>query len=423
VASGATFKSCVRRGAAALAILAVVGATGVASAQRGTVAMREAVYEKLSRAQLAVEAEDWDRAFDALGDVERMKDLDAHEAAQLHSAYGYAYFARQMYPESIAAYEKVLLQEDLAEALAASTRYTLAQLWFHQEDYGKAAGHLERWLAGAENPGPEPYVLMGQASYQLGRPEEAVAHVRRAIAVAGERNLPIRENWYALLRAFYHELEDYPRLVEVLEILVTRFPGKEYWLHLSSAYGQLGDETRQLAAYEAADAQGFLVTNQERLLLAQLLLQAEVPHRAGLVLAAGLEDGTIEGTARNWRLLSQAWTLAQEHRRSIEALTRAAALSDDGELDARIAQGHAMLDDWESAVAAARVALDKGVESPHELRIMIGMSLFELGRLDEAEAAFAAARRTPEGRETAVQWLTYIEAERARLGELESSFE
>ncbi len=412
--------------AALLALLALTGGAGLVTAQessRKTMAMREKVYAKLSRAQTAVEAEDWDEAFDKLDDVAKMKDLAPHEKAQLYTAYGYAYFSRQMYPESVEAYRKVLQQEDLPEALAAGTRYTLAQLWFHLENYAEAAGQLETWLVAATNPGPEAHVMLGQAYYQLGRLDDAVVQVRRAIEIADARGQPIRENWYSLLRAFYHEQGDHPRLLEVLEALVTRFPRKEYWLHLASTYGEMGDQSRQLAAYEAAFAQGFLTSGSERLLLAQLLLQAEVPYRAGVILARGLDDGLIESDARNWRLLSQAWTMAREPRRAIEALEKAAALSDDGELHARIAQSHADLGEWEQAVAAARTALDRGVRNPHELRIMTGMALFELGRLDEATEAFAQARRSPGGRKTASQWIAYIEREKERLRELEISLE
>ncbi len=409
-----------------LALLAPACLAGDAAAQdasRKTLAMREKVYAKLSRAQQAVDAEDWAKAFEELGEVERMRDLEPHERVQLYTAYGYAHFARQEYAESIEAYEKVLLEQDLPPALESGTRYTLAQLWFHRENYAKAIEHLEQWLASAENPGPEPYILLSQASYQSGRLQDAVDHALRAVAVAQERGQPVQENWYALLRAYYHEQGDYPRLLEILELLVTRFPNKEYWLHLAAAYGETGDDRRRLAAYEAAFAQGYLSSGPERLMLAQLLMQAEVPYRAALILDEGLASGLIESATQNWRLLSQAWILAHEHRRAIAALTRAAALSDDGELDARIAQSHANLGDWENTIAAARTALGKGVDNAHELQIMIGMALFELGRLDEAIASFAEARRSPDGRRAASQWIDYIEREISRQAELRRTLE
>ena len=402
-------------------LLVVMGAlwtTEGAAQTRRTAAMREKVYSKLSKAQEATENQDWSEAFDNLDDVKRMKDLSANEKAQLYTAYGYTYFAQEKYAESTESYEKVLEQEELQEAMRLSTIYTLGQLHFHLEHYDVAAGYLQDWLELATNPGPEPYMLLGQAYYQLGKLDEAAVPVERAIAIARERDAKVQENWYALLRVIYFETRDYPKLLEVLEVLVRDYPAKEYWLHLSSAYGEMGDTSRQLAAYDMAFQQGYLTSSTEKVVLAQLLLQAEVPFRAGTILQAGLDDGSIEGTAANWRLLSQAWIMAQEHQKAIASLKRAAELSDDGELHARIAQTYANLGAWEDSAAAAQTALDRGVRNPGELHLMRGMAFFELGRYQEAKVAFGKAQASEESRSTAVRWQAFVEREEDRLRQL-----
>ncbi len=389
-----------------------------AEASRQSKAMREKVYERLSRAQEATETEDWQEAFDQLDRLKKMKDLAPHEKAQMYTAYGYTYFAQEHYVESVAAYEKVLQQEDLAEPLRLSTLYTLGQLNFHLENYAAAAGNLESWLVVATNPGPEPYILLGQAYYQLERLDEAAAPVKRAIAVAQQRNKKVKENWYALLRVIYFETQDYENLLDVLEILVLQYPSKEYWIHLSAAFGEMGDTGRQLAAYEMAHSLGYLKSSSEIVVLCQLLLQAEVPYRAGVLLKEGLASGAIDSSASNWRLLSQAWILAQENDEAIESLGMAAKLSDDGELYARIAQTYANMNQWELSVEAAQTALNKGVKSPQDLQLLQGMSYFELSRFKESKAAFAQAQKSDKGQATASRWLAYVEREEKRIKEL-----
>ena len=409
----------VRRVLLGLAAAACLFTAGYAAAQDGgSTAMREKVYDKLSKAQAAAEQEDWDKAFDYLGDVERMRDLDPHEKAQLWTAYGYVYFSQEKYSEAVDAYEKVLLEEEIPPGLRSNTLYTLGQLHFHLERYDSAAGHLETWLQTTDDPSPDAYILLGQAYYQLERPADAATEIRKAIAEARDRGQPVKENWYALLRVIYFELGEFENLLAVLETLVTEYPKKEYWIHLSSAYGEMDDTTRQVAAYDMAYVQGYLTYGSELDLLAQLLMRAGDPWRAGTVLEEGLASGVVEGDARNWRLLSQAWTLSQEHEKAIVALTKAADLSGDGELDARIAQSHANLGQWEEAVAAARRALDRGVDGPHEMQILMGMAYFELGRLDEARAAFTEAQHQDEGRATATRWLAYVDREQQRQREL-----
>ena len=380
--------------------------------------MRERVYERLSRAQEAAAAGNYPKAFDALKSVEKMRNLEPYEKAQLYTSYGYIYFTQEKYTQSIDAYEKVLLQENLPAALRATTVYTLAQLQFQGEDYAKAIDYLDAWLATAQNPGPGPFVLQGQAYYQMGRYREAVVPVEKAIAIAREREITIQENWYLLLRVFYFELEEYPKLVQVLDDLITRYPRKEYWIHLAAAYGELGDERRQLAAYEVAHAGGHLDRGADLFALGQLLLQANVPYRAGVVLADGLESGVIETTAESYRLLSQAWMMAREDTRAIEALTKAASLSGDGELDARLAQAYANTGDWTKTIETCRSALQKGVEDAHEIQIMMGMAFFELDRYEDAKDAFRSAEKSVDGRATASQWIMFIEREEERLREL-----
>ncbi len=380
--------------------------------------LREVVYERLNQAQEATEAENWVKAFEQLGRVERMKDLASHEKAQLYTSYGYTYFSQEKYAESASSYEQVLAQEELSDALRTSTLYTLGQLHFHLENFDTAVGFLNQWLEVANNPGPEPFILKGQALYQMGRLEEAAEPVRRAIAVAESRDKKVRENWYALLRVIYFETKDYDKLLDVLAILVAEYPAKEYWMHLAAAFGEMDDTNRQLAAYEMAYAQGYLKSSTEIVLLCQLLLQAEVPYRAGVLLQEGLESGTVTSNANNWRLLSQAWILAQEHDAAIVSLGKAAELSDDGELYARIAQSYANLNRWELSTEAAKTALAKGVKNPQDLQMMQGMAFFELGRYSEAKSAFSEAQKSEKGRETASRWLAYVQREEKRLREL-----
>ena len=111
------------------------------------------------------------------------------------------------------------------------------------------------------------------------------------------------------------------------------WPKREYFIQLSAMYGQEGDEGRQLALFETAYEAGWLLRSSEIVNLSQLLLQADIPYKAAKILEKGLEDGIVESTESNWRVLAQAWQLAQEDEEAIPALSRAAGLADDGVLD------------------------------------------------------------------------------------------
>jgi tetratricopeptide (TPR) repeat protein len=390
---------------------------GAASAQ----SMRAKIYDKLSKAEALADEGKIEEALKKLSDVEGMSGLNSYEKAQLYTAYGFIYFNQSDYAKSIASYEKVLLQENLPEGMETGTLYTLAQLLFQNEEYERSIDSLNRWLAATPDPAPDPYILLGQAYYQLERHREAIEPVRKAIEIAKNKGRQIQENWYLLLRVFYYELEEYEQALDTLKILVREHPKRQYWLHLAALYGELDRERERLHVYEIAYLQGFLERGDEIRLLAQLLLEADVPYRAGVVLQQGLGDGLVEKSAENYRLLSQAWTLAHEDHRAIEALKAAAALSDDGELAARLAHVYLNIDEWSEAATAARAALQKGVHDEDQIQLLLGMALFELERYDEAKSAFRGAMSSPDSRNAALQWINYIDKEQERLLELRRS--
>ncbi len=383
--------------------------------------MREKVYAKISKAAALAEEEQFDEALKELNSAKKIKNLNGYEKAQLYTAFGYMYYSMDDFPRSIEAYETVLVQENLPVALRLSTQYTVAQLQFQIEDYVEAIESLNKWLEVADNPGPEAYILLGQAYYQQEKFREAIPPVEKAMEIAKARDQKVKEKWYLLLRVFYYELQDYPKVLEILEHLVAEYPRTEYWVQIASMYSELGNDTKQLAAYEVAYMQGLLTKGREIVLLSQLLLQAEVPYRAGVVLEKGLSDGKVEKSAKNYRLLSQAWTLAQEDQKAIAALTVAAGMTTDGDLDTWLAYAYSNAGDWEDSLDSARDALKKGVDSPDELHMLMGRALFQLERYEEAKKAFHLAAKSPESATDAGNWLIHIEAEQNRLRELKSS--
>jgi hypothetical protein len=382
---------------------------------RKTPAMRERVYQPLSEAQACAEMDDMACAQQHLERVRRMTDLNSYELAQMWNFYAFVRFSQDDFPGAIEAYENVIMQPDLPLGLETSTVYALAQMYVQQERYQEGLDMLERWFSLSENPAPEPYVLQAQIHYQMQQYRQGIEPIQTAMEIAQRQNKPIQEGWYQLLNVFYFELEDYPNVIRTLTTLVENWPKKDYLVQLAGMYGQEGQERQQLALYEAAYEANWLTRGQEVVNLAQMLLQAEIPYKAAVMLESGLSDGSIESTESNWRLLSQAWQLAQEDEKALPALRRAASLADDGELDVRLAQSYANLAQWDNCVEASREGLRRGgLSRTDQANLLLGNCLAELKRYDEARNAFQAAARDERSRQGAQQWLQYIENEQDR---------
>jgi tetratricopeptide (TPR) repeat protein len=125
-----------------------------------------------------------------------------------------------------------------------------------------------------------------------------------------------------------------------------------------------------------------------------------------------METGRVEKSAKNYRLLSQAWTLAQEDEKSIPALEAAARLSDDGELNLRLGNAHLNLGQYGECVAAISEGIKKGgIKSPDNAQISMGMCLYNQKKYTEAIQAFREAGKTSRSKRISAQWVSVIESD------------
>lgn len=204
---------------------------------------------------------------------------------------------------------------------------------------------------------------------------------------------PTKEQWWLLLRAAYFELEEMDKVKEVLERLVVEWSKKEYWTQLSAFYGQDRQEESQMAAYQTAYHEGFLEKSSEFVQMAQLYLSVEVPYEAAKLLQKAMDEDLLDKEVKNWKLLSQSWFLAQYDDNAIIALREAAKLSDDGELDIRLARSLSNIADFKGCVDSAKVAINKGdLKRLDDSYITLGMCQFEVAMYEDSKVSFASAK-------------------------------
>ena len=204
---------------------------------------------------------------------------------------------------------------------------------------------------------------------------------------------PTRENWWLLLRAAYFELEEMDKVKEILERLVVEWSKKEYWTQLSAFYGQDKQEKEQMAAYQTAYHEGFLEKSSEFVQMAQLYLSVEAPYEAAKLLQKAMDEDKVDKEVKNWKILAQAWFLSGYDEPAIVALREAAKLSDDGELDIRLARSLNNIADYQGCTNSAKTAIQKGdLKRLDESYITLGMCQFEIADFEGAKDAFANAK-------------------------------
>ncbi len=377
-------------------------------------AVSKEVYDKIQQAQEAVEARNYQGALRILTALRQGK-LSEYELSNVLNYIGFVYYNMDDAARAMATYEEMLRIPTLEEQIKKQTLYTLAQLATMEEDYRKAMNFLDQWFALETNPAPEPYILYAQNLYQLDRYSDMVRPIETAMEIARKRGTEIREDWYVLLNFAYFQQENFAKVKDINKILLENWPKKRYWFQLAGAFTELGEDTNLIAAYDAAHTQGLLTTESELVTMAQLYMQHEVPYKAAKLLEAEMESGRVSKDAKNYRLLSQAWSLAMEDEKSIPALREAARLSSDAELYVRLGNAYLNMGQHEDCVSSVNRGLEMGgLDNADNARISLGMCLYNLKRYNDAIAAFRQAARSERSRRLSNQWIAVIESDIAR---------
>jgi tetratricopeptide (TPR) repeat protein len=375
-------------------------------------AVSKEVYDRIQKAQEMVDAKDYQGALKSLNSLYNPDKLTEYEQSNVLNYIGFVYYNMDDIANAIRTYERMVAIPSLEEQLRKQTTYTLAQLFTMEEDYTKALSTLDRWFQLETNPAPEPFILKAQNLYQVERYGEMIAPIESAMQVAEKRGKAIREDWYVLLNFAYYRQENYEKVRDIQKIMLVNWPKKRYWFSLAGAYTELGEDENLINAYAAANDQQMLEKESELVTMAQLFMQREVPYKAGQLLETEMASGRVTKSAKNYRLLSQAWQLSMEDEKAIPALTEAARLSTDGELDVRL--GNALLNTGKYAecVAAVEAGIRKGgLKSPDNAQISLGMCQYNLHKYNSAITAFQTAGKTPRSRKISNQWINVIRAE------------
>ena len=422
---------------AGLVGLALLAPAGFAQAQEGeqeeqktrrTEAMSERVHRRFSKAQEALEIEDYATAEAMLQEITELRGLTPYERAQTNNFYGFIHIEKEDYPSAIRSFLGVIEiggPGEIPEGLYYQTIRTLSQLYVQVENFPEAIKFGHQWIDSQESPAPKDYIILAQAYFQMEDWQNALDNILIGIETARNAGMEVEENWWRYQLAAHWELEEFNEALEVSKTLLTNWPKKQYWMQVQGLYSIVEDEPNQLAAFWSCYEQGLLDRSSELVNMAQLFMLAEVPYKAAVLLQGGLDSGEIEATALNYRRLAQAWQLAREDRKALEPMRKAAEseedMEDKGDLYVRLAETYNALSDYDDCASAARQALQTGeLDSEGRTYMLLGQCLFEQDKFDEASDAFTRAARDSDTRRTATQWQNYLRREVKRRSDLEA---
>ncbi len=369
----------------------------------------------LEPVQEQLENEQFRQAESALRNALNTQCQTSYERSQVYNFLGYVYYSLDRIDDAISAYRNVINEEETDERVRASTRYTLAQLYFMEERYRDAVDQLERWREESAVVGNDGLVLLAQGYYALDRHNDALRLIEGVINDAESKGQTPREHWWGLQRAIYYDRGDYRRVVQIIEKMLIHYPKISYWRQLGGMYNELNRPIDQLVAQDVVHLMGGLDSENQRMALAYMFLGADAPYNAARIIEQGMSDGVIAENGRNLEVLGSAWQQARDVRRAMPVLERAARAQDSGEIYSRLAGVYLDNDQAADAVRAARNAINRGgLRRPDLANMVLGSSLLELHCYEDAITAFRRAANDERSQRYARQWIEYAENEGER---------
>lgn len=166
---------------------------------------------KLQQVEELIKSEEYADATSTLETmVSRPRRYNKNELGLMHNLLGYVYWELEQPARTIEHYEKVLDQVPfISEAMEATTLHMLAKIYFMEGQrhdgesgndwYRRSLSAMESFLAMAADQDPEAHYFVAQTHYALKDYEAGIESVETAIRVAGEHDIPVRENWTRLL--------------------------------------------------------------------------------------------------------------------------------------------------------------------------------------------------------------------------------
>lgn len=374
--------------------------------QKQNLVLTERVFKVINEAQKAIEEKRYAAAMPMVQGL-LGGELTPYERAVVLQTQGYIYTEQDDYRRGADSFEKALGLNILPEAQQHALLYNLAQLYLATDQFQKSIEKFKAWFKVAQNPQPEAYVAFASAYAQIEDFRSGIPLMEQGI-----KNSPNpKKEWYDLLTAMYFETKNFPKVADTLEISISKWPTeKRYYTQLAGIYSELKRDKDTLAVMELAYKAGYLEKSEELVQLAQLWMFHDNPYRGAILLEREFEKGRIKQSKENFELLANAWIGAREVPKSVQPLSRAAELSDDGEGFVRLAQAYLEKEDWKNAVNALERAVQKGkLKNAGQVYLLEGVAFVNLERYEEARKAFTRAAEFSQVAKTARQWLTHVE--------------
>jgi tetratricopeptide (TPR) repeat protein len=289
-------------------------------------------------------------------------------------------FNNQDYKGAIAAYKQLLDLNSVPNDTYFDSMYNMVQAYLVDGQYQAALDELKVWREQGRRDTADAYAVEGNAYYRLQKYPEAIAAMKKAIAMSDNpTNKALAHNALVI-------------------------------------YTQANQSDKAIALLDREQKQGMITGEDDYVSsakfyasIAQNEAKPEIALKGAQLLQQGFDKGVVKASAENYKLLGDSYMVAQKEDQALVAYGKASPLSANGDLDYMRAEILGSQTEWAQARSVLQKGIARGVTHPGKAYLLLGK--LNLGNKDRAaaKAAFTKAAQEAETRDEA-------KAQLAKLG-------
>ena len=289
----------------------------------------------------------------------------------------------------------------------------LAQFYLLNQQYQQSIDTVEKWRNEGKNDKPESHALEGEAYYRMQKYPEAIAAIKQAQSMAGDKADP---RWNQLLMLAYNDSGQKDKAAEIAKQQVASTPTDPTSFHNALSLDiQMNKYDDALKLMEDAKSKGLLNSENDYVTMAKLYMNkaqdqatqdpGPASEKAVQVLQEGITKGVVKSSAQNYELMGDAHMIGGDATAAAAEYKKAVPLASDGEAAYKAGVALVTQNEYSAAKPLLKQAISKGVK--HKGKAYMALAQANIGLKDKAAAAEAVmeAQKDPETAAQAKKWL------------------
>jgi hypothetical protein len=396
-------------GAAAAALILGSATGALADSPPAKPGVSPAAAKDLQAAQKAMTEKKYDEEVADLDKVKANPKKSDYDEFVMNEFYVTAYAGLKRYEDAAGPLEAMLNSKYIGPDELKQRLPQAAILFYQIKNYAKAVEFGNRAIeAGA--PNDQLPVIVGQAYYLQNDYKNTDRFVDGVVADEIKAGQAPTEDMVMLGLSAASKMNDQPRQVHWLELMVSYHPTPSFWEDLlAPIYHNHLTDAQNLQLYRLYSDVGALKTGTEYAEMAQLALDAGSPGEAVSTLNKGFAANAFTDTAeknRDQHLLDSAKKQAAADQPTLPKIEAEAHNAATGEPLVGAGKGFFSYADYPKAVADISAGLAKGgVKNEADDRLLLGIAQLRAGDKDSAVKTFQSVKGDAVNERLAALWI------------------